>query len=307
MEWIIARWVTFLTTLLAVGACAVGVGLVPRLVADEGERAAIARESARIGVVACLLLIPASVLRLADQLLALRAPGDPVMSGLAPLITSTMWGAGFVWQSMAGLVALAGFRVATHTPRAPRAWAVAVAGSAVLGATLSLQGHAIGTETLTAVAVAADVTHVLGAGVWLGGIGVIGWMGVALPDSDGNADPVQRARAEVRLKQLVPLVPPAALTGAAALVASGVVSSLLHLRAVDDLWASRWGQLLMVKVVLLTAIAGFGALNWQRLGRRLAEAEGTRALRRSLLIEIGIALVALLVTSLLVVTPLPGE
>lgn len=307
MEWIFARWVSFIATLLVVGCCAVGLAILPRTTVAPDTRWLTAREVARVGVTACLLMMPASLLRLGDQLLALQSPGDPLLAGMRPLLTSTTWGTGFVWQSAALAVALLALWRLTRAPQATWLWMPAVVGALGLCATPALQGHAIGNEFYTATAVSADITHVLGAGLWIGGIGVIGWLGVAIPNADGVVLPVRAADADARLRLLVPLVPPIALTGAALLVTSGVVSSVLQLRSVEELWSTTWGRYVLLKALLVLGIMALGAVNWRRLGPRLHEMRGVPALRRSLLIELGLAAIVLVITALLVVTPLPGE
>lgn len=307
MEWIVARWVTFVATVLIVGVCGVGLAVLPRLTHDGDTRDRIARDAAKVGVISCLAMIPASLMRLADQLLALRSSGDPLFAGAGPLLRSTMWGTGFLWQCAALVVALTGLWACTRAPREIWPWTLAALGAAGLCATPALQGHAIGNETYTSIALTADMAHVLGAGLWIGGISVVGWLGVSLPNADGIVPPARAALADARLRQLVPLVPVTALSGAALLTISGVVSSVLHVRAVRDLWSTEWGRYVAVKTALLLIILALGALNWRRLGPRLRDTSGVPALRRSLLIELALAAIALIVTAILVVTPLPGE
>lgn len=307
MEWIVARWITFAGTLLAIGACVVGLAIVPRTHLGGDARRRLTRDVARIGTWACLALIPAALMRLADQAMALQAPGDPWLGGLGPLLSSTTWGTGFLWQSAATVLTLSGFLGASRMPHDARWWLLIVPATAALCATPSMQGHAIGSESYTALAVASDVMHVAGGGMWLGGVAVIGWLGFAMPDADGAVAAERATDSDGRLRMLVPLVPPVALCGAALLLVSGVVSSVLHLRAVAELWRETWGRYVLLKVVLVVAILALGAINWRRVGPRMAITGDVQALRRSLVTEVLGALLVLLVTALLVVTPLPGE
>ena len=281
--------------------------LLPRATVDEDTRHIVAREAARVGIGAVLLMIPVSLLRLADQVMALRSPGDPLMPSVDALLLSTMWGTGFLIQCAALLIAGVGLVLAARTPGARWTWMIAALGAAGLCATPALQGHAIGSEEFASVAVAADVAHVLGASLWLGTLGVIGWLGVTMPNVDGVLTDDRAARADARLRVLVPLVPPIALPGAALLIGSGVLASVLHLRAVADLWSDEWGRYVLAKTIAAFAIVMLGALNWRRLGPRMATGNGTRSMRTSLLTELTIGLLILLITAVLVVTPLPGE
>lgn len=307
MEWVFARWLTFVATALVIGVCAIGIAVLPRTAVHADLRHLLARDTVRVGVVACLAMIPASILRLTDQLLALRSPGDPILAGLGALLGSTMWGTGFLWQGASLGLALVAFTLIASRPTSNVGWALAALGALGLGVTPALQGHAVGNESNTVVALFADALHVLGAGLWIGGIAVIGWLGIAVPGADGVVHPDRVAMAETRLRLLVPLVPQIALSGAFVLATSGVVSSVLNLREVRDLWSSDWGRHVLLKAIIVLGIASLGAINWRRLGPRLDEHGVTQTLRRSLLIELGAAALVLVVTALLVVTPLPGE
>jgi putative copper export protein len=305
VEWVFARWLSFAATLVLVGVCVIGA--LTRRSAIAAPLRQIAPELGRIAWWASLMLLPASALRLLDQTLALQGPDDGVLTGLQPLLTSTTWGHGFLWQMAALLLALAGSHALRSRPASAWAWGAVAVGAVGLSVTPSLQGHAIGDELRPALAVVADASHVLAAGVWLGSIAVIGWLGIAVPTADGAVTADMTARATARLRVLVPLIPPVALAGAGALVVTGVAGSAMHLQRVADLWTSDWGRYVLVKSGLLAIVALLGALNWRRFGPRLDTAAGVRGLRRTLLSELVVALLALVVTAILVVTPLPGE
>jgi putative copper export protein len=98
-----------------------------------------------------------------------------------------------------------------------------------------------------------------------------------------------------------------ALPGAALLLLSGVIATALKLTDVRDLWTETWGRYVLVKTALVVPVVALGAVNWRRLGPRLALADSVPALRRSLIIELLLAVLVLLITAVLVVTPLPGE
>jgi putative copper export protein len=307
VQWIIARWVTFVATVLITGACAVALAMVPRVAGGADARDAIRRDAARLGIGAALALIPASLLRLTDQVLSLRAPGDPLLSGVKPLLMSTTWGTGFLWQCSAVLVAGVACVCAARAPRPTAWWIVATLGAVGLCVTPSMQGHAIGSEERTMLAVGMDIAHVLGASVWLGALGAIAWLGVTLPNAHGLAAPERDTLAHARLRVLVPLVPPVALPGAALMIGTGVIATVLHLQDATDLWRVGWGRYVLAKVVLTSVVVALGALNWRRLGPRLERETSVSALRASLIAEVVLALLVLMITAVLVVTPLPGE
>ena len=307
MEWIIARWVTFAATIVAAGACTLGLVIVPRAAADAATRSAIAGSAARIGLTACLALVPASGLRLLDQVLALRAPGDPWTTGIAPLIGSTMWGTGFLLGCGATLMLAVAFLFARRLPHASWPWWLALIGSVALCASPSLQGHAIGSEQFTALAVAADIMHVSGAALWLGTLSVVAWMGVSMANADVDVNGSDHVSADSRLRLLIPLVPRVALPGAAMLLSTGVASSVLRLTAFSDLWSSEWGRYVLAKAVLASAIVALGAINWRVRGPQVQTAGGAKALRQTMLTELAIAALVLVITAVLVVATPPGE
>lgn len=307
VEWIVARWLTFVATLVIAGACTVGLVLLPRARGDRSTHLEIARDTARLGLVAVALLIPASLLRLTDQVLALRSPGDAIAATVTALLASTMWGTGFLWQGAALLVAGIGLLLVRRAPGAVSRWCIAAVGALGLCVTPALQGHAIGSEESTALAVAADIAHVVGGSLWLGTIGVIAWLGMAMRNADGELSTERASRAAARIRMLVPLVPPIALPGAALLIASGVLATWLHLRTLDDLWRDAWGRYVLAKSIAACMIVALGALNWKRIGRRLHDSSGVSSLRRALTAELLLALLILVITAILVVTPLPGE
>lgn len=307
MEWIVARWVTFIATMLAVGACAVGLAVMPRAETDTVTRQSIGRDVAWVGIGAVVALIPASCMRLADQVFALRSPGDPWFAGIEALLTSTTWGLGFFWQSASAVLAGVGFWLVSRTPQAGWPWLPAALGALGLCVTPAMQGHAIGAENASILTVASDIAHVAGASLWLGSLGVIAFLGIALPNADGIVSPARRDRAETRLRLLIPLIPPVGIPGVALLLGSGMFATYVHLRAISELWTVQWGLYVLAKLVLVSVIVLLGALNWRRLGPRMTTTAGVDVLRKSLVTELLLALLVLLVTAVLVVTPLPGE
>jgi copper transport protein len=305
VEWIIARWITFIATIVVLGVCAVGMALLPRASRAIAARSSLARTAAHVGAVACGGMLFGSMGRLVDQLQALRSPGDAMLTGLSSLLFATTWGTGFLWQTLAALVLLGLFVwLRTHHQSLAAWWAVCLPAS-VLAWSPSLQGHAIGSEQFTSIAVAADIAHVAGAGIWLGSVAVVGWLGASVSTFGGRA--VSEEDADAALRVLVPLLPPLALTGAAMLLLSGGVATVLHLRAVDDFWTTLWGRYVLLKVILVSVVLALGARNWRRLGPRMDSLHGVTALRRSLVTELIVSALLVLVTAVLVVTPLPGE
>ncbi|MEE8600220.1 copper resistance CopC/CopD family protein [Euzebya tangerina] len=135
-------------------------------------------------------------------------------------------------------------------------------------------GHA-GTTSPVPLAVASDWTHVVSAAAWVGGLAVI--VGVI---HTSRKDPALGIEPVVRFSRLA---------GVAiwAVLASGVVTALLHIGELAQLTSTAYGRLVIAKTVLFGIIAGLGWVNRSRAIPRLRAAtihstsvEGLSALRR---------------------------
>ncbi len=200
-----------------------------------------------------------------------------------------------------------------------RSWALAGAGGAdtrppvrwwagwsmlslALLATTSLSGHAAGADR-PALAVTNDVVH-LGAGaIWISGIALL----IFVLPAAGATGPGEQ------LSVLAPAVDrfaPIAFGSIAIVAVTGVLNSILHVAAFVDLIGSGYGRALTVKLCGFACILALGALNHFVLRKRLVRARARkeptsapRALRRSVAIEVSVAVVILGATSTLVGLP----
>jgi copper transport protein len=174
--------------------------------------------------------------------------------------------------------------------------------SLALLATISLSGHAAGADR-PALAVSNDVVH-LGAGaIWMSGIALLLFV---LPAATTTPDPG-------KLSVLAPAVDrfaPIALGSISIVAVTGVLNSILHVAAMGDLIESGYGRALTVKLCGFLCILSLGAVNHfifrKQLVRANARSEPTsasRALRRSVVIEVAVAVVILGATSTLVGLP----
>ena len=127
-----------------------------------------------------------------------------------------------------------------------------LAGLAVvaLAATFPGTGHAAAAGNL--VEPVADAVHTLSAGVWVGGL-----LALAVLSLAGGSRP--GAEVFARFSRL-------ALAAVLLLVGTGSLAAVLQLGAWDDLWDSRYGQLLSVKLLLVVAVVGVAALARRAVG-----------------------------------------
>jgi copper transport protein len=165
-----------------------------------------------------------------------------------------------------------GFAVAGPSSGAVAAIAAA---SALLVATPALAGHAA-VQSPVAVLLPLDVVHVAAMCAWLGGLVSIA---VLVPAAGRRLEPAERAQL---LAAALTRFSPIALGSVLALAATGVAQATLHLHRLDALTGSAYGRAVAVKVALLAALIGLGAINRRRtLPRLQAVAAGAQAPRRA--------------------------
>jgi copper resistance protein D len=100
---------------------------------------------------------------------------------------------------------------------------------------------------------------------------------------------------------------PTALVFAGFAAVTGVFAAWLHLGSVSALWQTSYGRTLLLKLGVLSLLAGTGAYNWLRVKPTLGNEEAGRWIRRSAAVEIAVGAVVLLITAVLVATPTPMD
>ena len=261
-----------------------------------------AKGAARIGVLATRLLLLGVVGRLAAQFALFRDPYTSLMSELRLLVGSTTWGQAWTWQAALGIVALFAFITAGDRSKslsvAP--WIVAVLAVAVLAVTPAFSGHAYGSERWMVALVIGDAVHVMAAGVWLGTLLV---MAGTVAGARRHGDHVPKDH----LIGWIAAFSPLALVSAAALGVTGFVAAWVHVDAISSMWTSPYGQRLSLKLAVLLIVLACGAFNWKRSRDCVRASGGPPRRPLTVAIELGGALAILLVTAILVATPLPGD
>ena len=310
---VLIRWIQFVAMLLTIGAVVfrqLVLGVLRR--ADEQESPMLdgaEARAARFGHVSVALLVVTLLLRLLAQSYAMHgAAGAWDLHLSAGMIAHTMWGKGWLLQLAGLIVAGVGFQVA-HRARRARAlfgqsamhrrtgWHIAAVGAAILAFSPAIAGHAASAPTFRVVAVLADALHILGASGWLGSLTLVLAAGLpaamALPD--GERGPMVAA--------LVNAFSPVALASAALVTITGLFAAWLHVGSVSNLWATRYGITLLVKLGVLGVVALTGFYNWRFVQPTLGTDATTVHLRRSARVEVTVAILVLLATAVLVATP----
>ena len=198
----------------------------------------------------------------------------------AEFATATSAGrSGLFSAAAAGLVLL----VALVAPRTPPA-AIAAAGIAAVGLVARTIGGHMSASALGAVAIAI---HVLAAAMWCGTLAAL----VLTVDHRG-----QWARVLPRFSEL-------SLWCVIALLAGGVIGALVAVDSASQLFATGYGRVLLIKIVLTVVLM---ALAWRNRARWLPAAKSHRVTayvsRSRSLTELAIMTVALTMAAALSVT-----
>ncbi|MDP8956526.1 MAG: CopD family protein [Actinomycetota bacterium] len=183
----------------------------------------------------------------------------------------------------------------------------ALLGVAVL-ATVSFGGHA-GTTEPVPLNMTADVLHLAGAAVWLGGL--VGLVAVALP-ATRSLEEGERVRVAA---PVVSRFSDLAFIAVAVIALSGAFRAWIEIRTLEGLTGYAYGLTLLGKLAVVVPLLALGAINRQwtkpRLTRAAAAGDASpgsaplRTLRRLVLIEVVLAAVVLAVTAALVELPPP--
>jgi copper transport protein len=165
--------------------------------------------------------------------------------------------------------------------------------ASAIAVTPALSGHA---RVEGSLAILSDSVHVLAAGVWVGGLA---FLALLLVKAGGD-------RWSLATK-VVPRFSTLAVASVIALVAAGVVSSILELGSLSGLWETTYGRLLLAKVALLLPLVALGAYNNRVSVPRLRGADpGPQVRRRFARIvaaELALLVVVVGVTAVLVAEP----
>lgn len=261
------------------------IGLTP------AERITAMARARHLGYLAAWVLCLSYVARLYIQVIDSFLVAMPTVDMLWQLIFSTRaWGRGVLAQLVISGCVLG---LLTSARRGGRPATAVTAVAAVLAAVaVPLTGHAIGHEG--AIAVAAQAAHVFAAGGWLGTLTVL-WL------------VCRRLASTVDVESIVRAFSPVALSSAALLALAGVASYLLHVGTPSQLFSSRYGVVLLLKIAVFLSAAAIGYVNWRLVTPRLRESGQRARFTRAAALEIALAIVAILLTTVLTNLPQPDD
>src|SRR5256712_663457 len=213
---------------------------------------------------------------------------------------------GLVWLARHGLLIVLGVFLAMRASVAERRDWLAARGEALTLATLALalmsaSSHAAAITPGTTLAVAVDVTHVVGTGLWVGGLVALALLLRAASREDGaDARPyaVLAARRFSRAALIVMLL----------LVASGALNAIAQVESVAALAGTTHGRLLLAKLVVLVLILVLAAVNRTRILPALSapsvpvERSTMRRLTTFVGLEAALALILLMLAAAMTLT-----
>jgi putative copper export protein len=275
--------IQFVGYFLAIGAVGFRYGVVRRVRGMTDDARSILRpdNAALLGIVGVLLL-------------ALSALGAPYLASLsehktfAEALPKNPARLEFKFAMLA--LALIGFALVRATPAL--GWILAAIGVVLTVLQPLYTGKLAGK---------VNAVHILAASTWLGTLlvlSIVGIRGVIRSAATGEA----RARV---IADLVNSFSPLALTAATIVALTGLTTAWLHLKRISALYTTSYGITLMIKLVFVLTVVLLGAWNWRRVRPSLG-AEGTEhTIRRSARMELTVAALVLLATSVLVTLPSP--
>ncbi|MDP9204138.1 MAG: copper resistance protein CopC [Gemmatimonadota bacterium] len=288
----LARTFTFVGLLALIGTIVFRTLILSRARGISLElRARMESRAAALGLAASALVIITALARLFLEARMMNAIPDMRTMSMTDMAMHTRWGFALRLELGAALLALVSFALAVRQLRG--AWLVATIAAIILAATPALAGHAAASPKFTSLMIATDFLHVLGGASWLGSLFAIMVIGVHL---SLTLDGVERWSS---IASLVNSFSPTALAAAAVVVTSGLIASWVHLETFSALWQTAYGQMLLVKVLLVVITLTIGAYNFRRVQPQLVTEVGPTRLRRSAALELSVGFLILLVTGFL--------
>ena len=139
---------------------------------------------------------------------------------------------------------------------------------------------------------AADALHLLAAGAWLGGLPPLAML---LAAAWRRKQPSWAAVTAIAVQRFSLL----GVISVGTLLASGIANSWYEVGTVNNLFATSYGQLVLIKIVLFAAMIALASINRFYLTPRLAIAGNVRRLYHTSLAETGLGFAAIAVVGFL--------
>ena len=172
-----------------------------------------------------------------------------------------------------------------------RAGAVVLATAVLIGPAWT--GHAGATPGIAGeFPLAADALHLLAAGAWLGGLPPLAML---LATAWRQKEPRWATVTAIAVQRFSLL----GVISVSTLLASGIANSWYEVGTFNNLFATSYGRLVLIKIGLFAAMIGFASINRFYLTPRLTSAGTVRRLYHSSLAETGLGFAAVVVVGFL--------
>lgn len=263
-----SRWFALLTLAAVVAIWPIWLFVLRPAISPAWQAGpALARRMHRFAGWAIGLAVLADVTALVVQALATLAEG-----GLFGAIRTTLFETryGTLWLVRIGLLLLFAsslLGVAWWRPRRrPFAAIVVLVLAVLLPLPFSLLAHAAAQPEGRATAIAADMVHLLGAAVWVGGIFVL------LATLAPTLNALTGAGRQIVLGRALPRFSTLALIAWGAMGLTGLYAASLQVGNLRGLTATPYGQTLLLKLALLVPLLALAAFNLLVVTRRMRRA-----------------------------------
>lgn len=307
-----AKALYYAATLVSVGVCAARWGLCGALDGEPGSirlHHPIMSRLSRLGAAAGAVGVVAALARLlAHTAVALGLPEALTWNALSRIALDSQWGSAWRYQVIASVGIALSFLWSAR-PSWP-GWLLATASATSACVAVGLLGHAAGNATR----VALHAGHVAGAGVWLGTLAAVV---ITTRASSAAQDAGERHRLGDLDHAVLPWLPThaagtrvtmlrqfsvVALPGSMLLFTSGAWASWLYVGSLPNLMHTAYGQVLVGKLVCVAGVLACGFLNW----RRFRAPSGATPRDGTVYVEIALAVLVLVITSILTELAHPG-
>ena len=285
----VVRWLYFLALALMAGGLGFRLLVVRGPLPQRAERRFYLLTGA--GVVAAIEVgILAFLLRAED---ALQLPFGPFLYGdLSPLV-ATRFGTAFVAMTLGFALVSAFLFLAWLTDRTVLLWPAFLLAIGFASG-LSLSGHSAADAGSSWLSELADWAHLVAASLWVGGLVQLAF--VVWPLAPGL-----RRSSFLRFSKLATVL-------IAVLLSAGIYLSVVRLPQLSDLWSAGYGQVLLVKLGLVSLALLWGAAHHFLVRPALERGAPLFAgLPRSLIGESAVGMAILLAAAVLVDSKPPPQ
>jgi copper transport protein len=267
---LVARWLMFLTVMIAIGLFVMRIAIARPLVRRVPGTSL---RGVSIAMVVCsalgLIAIPV-YLDINTAVDSLRSEVD--VGALVPLFRVTAFGRGYVDMELCFALFCAASWIAVWVDRPQRehrSIAELLALGGALGAAAAVlvlpgaSGHA-GQTSPRGVSLLLDWLHLVSGSLWLGGL--VGLLVVWATLSAGNRI--------AGLAVTVPRFSNVAFVSVLLLIATGTGATIIHMPTLSALWQTSYGKTILLKIALLLAAMLLASFNLLRTKPQLVAAEG---------------------------------